>query len=232
MNKPVIGLVAHYRSIEQNYAQMDKYVFALRNHGADCLMIPTGKEIDNIPKVVALFDGIVIPGGADVDPAFYRSERSIYCGMSNLTNDRYELELIKEAYRQRKPILGICRGLQLINVAFGGTLYQDIPSEIETEAEHNVSPDDKEKYHTVKVEKNTRLHTLLNADLVKTNSSHHQCVKQLAKDFKISARCTDGIVEGIEHKEANIVGVQWHPERMAEEKEQSSLFETFVQSCM
>ncbi len=228
MKHPIIGLIAHYNSVEGLYAQKQAYVNALHQAKATPLLVPTETSLEDIPEIVARLDALLIPGGQDVDPAFYHAERSIYCGMSNLQNDRFELEIIKEAIKQKKPILGICRGMQLINVACGGTLYQDIESERETEVEHRVIPDDKNCYHIVKVEENSTLYKYLPYASMQVNSSHHQAVQKVAKGFTISAKCTDGIIEAIEQNQMDILAVQWHPERMNDDERMMQFFTNWV----
>ena len=125
------------------------------------------------------------------------------------------MELIREAVKQGKPILAICRGMQVVNVTYGGTLYQDIPSQYDTEIQHHRIVKDLEIYHETNLEPDSYLANVLGEwQAIKVNSSHHQSVKDLAEGFRIVGRAPDGTVEAMENKDASILCVQWHPERM------------------
>jgi len=153
--------------------------------------------------------GLLLPGGGDVDPSRYGQEIN---GSANIDGvlDQQEIELIRQFSSAGKPILGICRGLQILNVAFGGDLIQDI----ETAPTHKWEESTGDKVHTVTVAKNSFLYPLY-GEIFSVNSAHHQAVNAVADDFSIAARAADGVVEALENREKNIYAVQWHPERMA-----------------
>jgi putative glutamine amidotransferase len=191
-------------------------------HGALPLMIPTissNAEVSrrgiSVRSYVRELDGLVLQGGADVSPRSYGKQpmRAEWAG--DIVRDRYEMELIHEFIVQGKPVLGICRGAQLLNVAFGGTLYQDIPT-LRPEAIPHVDADLYDTlHHEIRFEDDSRLATLypgLRGGLV--NSIHHQAVDRLGGDLVVDARsCDDGIVEAIRWRGAGYaMGLQWHPE--------------------
>ncbi|MBL7699588.1 MAG: gamma-glutamyl-gamma-aminobutyrate hydrolase family protein [Chitinophagaceae bacterium] len=162
--------------------------------------------------------GLIISGGVDVHPQFYNGNL-VYEGMPatgfDTRRDEFELSLLHSAVKRRIPVLGICRGLQLINVFFGGTLQQHIH---EKDVHHRGDPD---KYHTVDVDDRSLLYEIAGCRSITVNSAHHQCVNQLGAGLAENCRSGDGIIEGIEQKRKNdypfMVGVQWHPERVTRE---------------
>jgi putative glutamine amidotransferase len=191
-------------------------------HGALAFMLPTlveHGEVDRrairVSDYVRELDGLILQGGADVAPASYGAEalRPEWCG--DRVRDLYEIELFWECMIQGKPVLGICRGCQLINVALGGTLWQDLPTQAENSGEHHNPNRYDELAHAVAFEPGARLQAIyagLNGGLV--TSIHHQAVRELGKDLAIEARSVpDGIVEAIRWRgDGFVFGVQWHPE--------------------
>lgn len=163
-------------------------------------------------EIIKHLDGIVCQGGVDVDPSFYGEDKSELCKETFPQEDSFQLEMIKEACKCGIKILGICRGCQLINVAFQGTLYQDL-SEFTT-FNHTHTEDITKAFHKVNIEKNTLLSSLFNKTSIEVNSFHHQGVKKLAPSLIVSARAEDGCIEAIEGE--NILAVQWHPEALRE----------------
>lgn len=160
-------------------------------------------------------DGLVLHGGADVWPGSYKETPLKEAWNGDKHRDEYEIALVKAFVAQGKPVFGICRGMQLINVAFGGTLYQDIPTMVDTQLEHRHSDRYDQNFHSLEIVKGSRLDQLLQGQpQEKINSVHHQAVKDLAPNFTIEARCpSDQIVEAIRHTgDAWVAGVQWHPE--------------------
>lgn len=178
---------------------------------------------------LALYDGLIVHGGPDVDPHLFGEEPIRQIGTINYKRDLFERELILAAAKVKKPILGICKGAQMINVALGGTLFQDIDTQCE-EAYIKHSQDAPGGYptHTVNVTKDSFLHSVLGLTTL-VNSRHHQAIRNVPAGFAVTATSPDGIVEGIENRDASIVGVQWHPENMWQEHEEMyALFEAFV----
>lgn len=180
------------------------------------------------------FDGIVLAGGEDVDPALYGEQIKYDCVYINRPRDDFEMSLLDKAMQFRLPILGICRGAQLINVRFGGTLYQDLKIDTAIEREHRQTGSRSEATHAVTVtEPDSLLHGSIQG-MCRVNSIHHQAIKRLGRGLKVTAHSEDGLVEAVELAEAYpfFLAVQWHPEEMAaEHDEQRRIFEQFVAQC-
>ena len=231
MKRPVIGISAIDDDKHWMYQQRTSYSDAIWENGGLSIYLPCRESLEDVEQVVSLCDGLLVPGGADIDPSLYGEERVEECGKSHLVNDRYDLALIHEAVRQNKPVLAICRGLQAVNVAFGGTLYQDIPTQYETKVKHSSGLASKENYHRVILKEGSYIERLCGRGEILTNTSHHQAIMDLAEGFTVTARCEDGIIEAIECEERNIIALQWHPERMQDEETFRRLFAEFVDKC-
>lgn len=184
--------------------------------------------------------GLLLPGGGDVEPARYGEEPHPSLVDIEPLRDEFEIALVREARSRNLPIFAICRGLQVLNVAFGGTLVQDIPSQVPGALEHRLAVPPHEAFalaHEVWIDKDTKLARLMNerlggADTCDVNSRHHQAVKQVAPNFNVSATAPDGVVEAIEDPSAPFcLAVQWHPENFWRTGEFRPLFETFVETA-
>jgi putative glutamine amidotransferase len=179
------------------------------------------------------FDGVVLGGGVDVDPVRYgqtaRPEANVEV---DLERDATDLAVFERAWREQAPILGICRGLQVVNVALGGTVVQDLPTERPSEVEHQRRPKDRTRRdHTVQIASGTRLRALAGAGEIAVNSRHHQAIDRLASGLAVSATAPDGTIEGVETPgERWCVAVQWHPENLADDPPSRRLFEAFVRA--
>jgi len=207
------------------YITNDAYTTAIERAGGIPFILPPSKDAISL---ISKADGLLLQGGADVSPSLYKEEKRECCGECNEEEDLFHIALVKKTERQGKPIFGICRGLQLINVAFGGSLYQDRREgnfEEHTRKDKFDSP-----IHKVKLLEGSFLSELFETDCLKVNSLHHQMIKTLAPCFKASAISEDGVIEAIER--GNIRGVQWHPEAMlAKEDAFLPLFSTFIELC-
>ena len=207
-----------------------KYVKSLERAGAKVRWI----ELDDTKKAIeeALScDGLLLPGGADIEPALYGREREENCGKPNELRDKNEFEIFHAFVKTGKPILGICRGFQVINVACGGTLYQDI-AEIK-KCSHSDFLKRAKSVHKVTVTENTRLFRIFDKMQVGVNSLHHQAVEQVGDNLTISAVSEDGLVEAFElNNHPFCVAVQWHPEHMSKNDPlQQKIFNEFVKAC-
>lgn len=192
------------------------YINALTMAGHTAIVIPDIDDSQRLRKILEDVDALVLPGGEDVEPARYGAQPSPRLGTVNPRRDDFEFRLLTEATRMKKPILGICRGMQMINVFLGGTLYQDLPSEYpDTSLTHMQRVSAEKTTHNDVLVPGSRLHRLLGRDTIAVNSTHHQAVKQLGRGLRISARATDGVIEGIECDSLPIAAVQFHPERLA-----------------
>ena len=221
MKKPIIGLVGGviidqgglFPGYERSYVNSD-YVRAVVEAGGVPLILPPILDREAIRGQLECVDAIIISGGIDVNPLVYGEEPMDKLGQIQPLRDEFDLAVIKEIITLKKPVLGICRGLQILNVAFGGTLYQDLSYNEDAYIKHvqNTAPD--VPGHTVDIVEGTKLFDLLGAKTT-TNSFHHQAIKDLGNGFKVSARAKDGVIEGIEREDGYVVALQWHPEMMA-----------------
>jgi putative glutamine amidotransferase len=191
------------------------------------VFIPLGLGTDALHRLLARLDGILLPGGGDVDPARYGAETHRTVSGVSAERDRLELSLARWAVEEKKPFFGICRGLQVLNVALGGTLYRDISehpnAERHTYESYTLRP------HQVLVAKDTLLDHILGQPLLEVNSTHHQACKYIAPRLQLAANAPDGIVEALEVPEHPFgLAVQWHPETLRESPDTRRLFEAFV----
>jgi putative glutamine amidotransferase len=179
------------------------------------------------------FDGVVLGGGVDVDPARYGQAARPGAGVEvDLERDTTDLYVFDRAWREETPILGICRGLQVLNVALGGTLVQDLPTQRPSAVSHQQGPRDRARRdHLVRVAEGTLLASLAGAEELSVNSRHHQAIDRLAPGLQVSATAPDGAVEGVEATgERWCVAVQWHPENLADDPPSRRLFAEFARA--
>jgi putative glutamine amidotransferase len=233
MKKPLIGIGSdiHLTPGERDRAfAYTTYTEALRRAGAVAVIIPPQPE--SAADVVAGLDGLLLAGGEDCDPVVYGEERHPTCSTMDVRRQDNDLGLARAAREQGLPTLGICLGMQVMNVAAGGTLIQDIASQHETEIEHASQPDDRAR-HEVMIDGGTKLAAMLGeTGEMNVNSSHHQAVRQLGDGLRPAAHAPDGIVEGLEDpKHPFYVGVQWHPEDMSGESSAASIFGAFLEAA-
>ena len=215
-----------------------RYIRALTAVGALPWMIPlVGDEQETMRGIYDELDGVFLPGGADIDPANYGEERHAKCDKGDPARDEVELMLVRWALADKKPILGVCRGLQIVNLAAGGTLYQDLGEQMSGSIKHDYFPFGG-RYardylaHDVQVAENTKLAEIFGAGSLRVNSMHHQGVRRLGKQLVASAVAPDGLVEGLESGDGSyLVAVQWHPEALTDNCPRTHrLFESFVEA--
>lgn len=208
------------------------YVARVEEAGGLPVMLPNATPED-ASTFVARLDGVLLSGGVDVDPAAYGAEPHARLGEVDPARDRFELALVKAARAAGRPVFAICRGMQVANVAFGGTLVQDIASQVDGAFRHEQNTLDIEQpSHSVAIEPGTDLARLAGALQARVNSFHHQSVERLAPGFRLTARAGDGVIEAMEHPEAPwFQCVQWHPERLAGDALTRALFAAFVQAA-
>ena len=232
MKKPVIGISAVTAFTDRLHGQRVTYPQAVWAAGGEAVLLPCNPDKSNCAQIVAMLDGLLVPGGADIDPTLYGEEKLDVCGSTFKFEDEYDMELIKEAVKQNKPVLAICRGMQIMNVLYGGTLYQDIPAQYKTDMYHSMLEGGVENFHTVDLEPDSHLAKILGVHKdVKVNTSHHQAVKDLAEGFRIVGRAPDGIPEAMENEDGSILCMQWHPERMQDMECYRELFRYFIDKC-
>jgi putative glutamine amidotransferase len=196
---------------------------------------PRVLEFDERPEVVlSEVDAVLLTGGGDVDPALYGEARHPTVHGAEPGRDAFELQLARKALEADMPLLAICRGAQVLNVAAGGTLVQDIPSAMTTDLPHSVTEHPDSVAHGIRVEPSSRLGQALGGDapqacVCRVNSRHHQSVGRVGDGLTVSARAEDGVIEAIEKPEARFcIGVQWHPENFWRTGEFAPLFDAFI----
>lgn len=193
----------------------EDYVHAVRDAGLVPLILPP-RDPGELEALLDLVAGVVLTGGEDVDPAEYGAETSPKAYAPHHQRDRFELAMVRLAHQRRLPTLAICRGIQVANVALGGTLVQDIPSECPAAIDHERSEERDRRVHEVILDLGSKLADAVGATAISVNSSHHQALARVADGLRVAARATDGIIEGAEWEgdEWWMVGVQWHPEEL------------------
>ncbi|HVG23515.1 MAG TPA: gamma-glutamyl-gamma-aminobutyrate hydrolase family protein [Thermoanaerobaculia bacterium] len=230
--KPVIGIGAdiHHESGRRDRAfAYTTYCEAVRRSGAIPLVIPPQPE--NAEEVLSRVDGLLLAGGFDCDPSLYGEERHPSCETMDERRQSSDFALAKAARQQRIPTLGICLGLQMMNVAAGGTLIQDIATQHDTEIQHASDPENRHR-HDVIIEQGTQLAGVLPSAEMNVNSSHHQAVRTVGDGLRVTAHAPDGIIEGVEDpRHPFYLGVQWHPEDMSGEECASTLFGAFIEAA-
>lgn len=204
-----------------------KYMESLARAGAGMRWVELSAPEQAVQDALTC-DGLLLPGGGDMDPKFYGQERIPACGEPNLLRDAAEPLLLRAFLAADKPVLGICRGIQVMNAVLGGDLYQDIKP-----FEHLPHNGHWAKVHTITVRRGTLLSRILGQDTVLVNSQHHQAVDRVAPGFTLAALSEDGIVEAIEKPDARFcLGVQWHPEWLSDaDPAMQGLFDAFVNAC-
>lgn len=225
-NRPVIGITS---SMSDTFVRMRRNYFdAIENAGGIPVFMPHTGGAEDAEKFLSFCDGVLFAGGDDVDPKFYGEEIKFDSVETTPERDVFELALAELLKNDTRPVLGICRGAQLLNVAFGGTLYQHIDG-------HRQDERGAVNLRAARVTEDTFLRELAEADEIKTNSFHHQAVKDVAPGFTVSARADDGTVEAIEPAERTdrfILAVQWHPEYFYKtDKCANNIFKAFIEAA-
>ena len=200
-----------------------EYARAVAKSGGLPFVLPLTADEKQLDRYIALADGLLLSGGGDVDPSFYGEERHPLCGEASKLRDEMEIALCQKAVKKGIPVLGICRGVQVMNVALGGTLYQHI----ENHTRHDLP---REPVHTAAIEKGTRLYAILGKESAGVNSRHHQALKDVAQGLIVSARAEDGTAEAAEMPgDYFFLGVQWHPEGLFDHyDDMKKIFAVFV----
>lgn len=218
MKKPIIGLTPSVDEERNRCVVQPGYLESVDRAGGLGLMLPLTDRDEDIRQFVELCDGFLFVGGPDIEPWRYGQELLPECGHQNIQRDAMEWKLMEAALAADKPVLGICRGIQVLNTVLGGTLYQDIPSQYETELAHQMTePPYNRSAHPFRVVEGTPLAEILLPEGV--NSRHHQAILDLAPGLEIMAYASDGIIEAVRMPEKKFVwAVQWHPEAYWEEE--------------
>ena len=227
MKEPVIGILgdtmrhhtAAFGDVGKHYVNQ-KYVSAVEKNGGIPLILPVSGDLDRLRITLPLCDGLLLPGGEDVDPSLYGEGPHRCLGMIQPTHDRFLLSALNLAAEMSLPCLGICKGMQMMAVYSGGTLYQDIYSQLQSEVLLHCQHGCRDyPVHQVSVKPDSHLYQLLGQERLNVNSMHHQSVRTLGKSMAVSALADDGIIEAIESSDGLMIGVQWHPEELTETME-------------
>lgn len=218
----------------QGVTASSHYTDGILKAGGLPVILPYGYNADQVDSLCDRLDGLVLTGGEDVNPSFYGEDPLPGIGSVNPERDDFEFRLVRGMMERKKPILGICRGIQVLNVIMGGSLYQDLSRQIRGAISHRQKGPRWYLSHRVAVEEGTKLHQIVGTKELWVNSFHHQSIKDLAPGFIISASTSDGMIEAIEHpKYPFLIGVQWHPENLWQKNESAYLlFEAFVKSIV
>jgi len=231
--KPVIGITTDVRQDGENILK-NTYVQAVMRAGGLPMIVPVGLEED-VEQLIEMFDGLLLSGGNDINPMLFNEEPHEYLGVVSPSRDSSELELARRMLKTGKPILGICRGIQVLNVAVGGTLYQDLYKQNDSPIlQHIQKAPNTHCSHYVQLDKGSLLESIAGSERIQVNSYHHQSLKEVPSVFKVTAVASDGIVEAIESTDEQFVlGVQWHPEALSVAGDAVSLriFERFISEC-
>lgn len=239
MRRPIIGISGSIDKDETRQFILIDYMRAVLFAGGIPVIMSIDMDEAEIKECLCRLDGVLLAGGSDLAPELYGEEPCEALGEVNPLRDRFEISLLKLAYERDMPVFGICRGIQSMAVAFGGTLYQDIPLEHRApvgcdQIVHAQACASNTASHSVSVAPDSLLRKCLPSDEFMVNSFHHQAVKKAPKGFTICAHTPDGIIEGIEAEgKTFFIGVQWHPERMyASDEASAMLFKAHIDACI
>ena len=233
MTRPRIGLTLAHDAEGERLTLRGAYVRSVEQAGGLALGIPT-LESEEVPAILDLVDALVLVGGGDIDPALYGTAPHPKTAQVSRERDDFEIALCRGALSRGTPILAICRGLQVLNVALGGTLVQDIPSDLGGGVAHDAPVERWTRVHDVQIGDGTRLEKVLGGRTFAVNSFHHQAVRDLGKGLRVSAVCPeDGVVEAIETTDGTFgLAVQWHPEAFwNRSKDFAPLFQSLVEEA-
>jgi gamma-glutamyl-gamma-aminobutyrate hydrolase PuuD len=230
MHRPLIGITTDYNPKRTSYQSQYTYAESVERGGGLPLLIPYRVSFELIPQIVSTLQGIVFTGGDDLDPSSYSETRANGVELVDPARERFERALLAEVERRRLPTLGICLGSQLMNVFRGGSLHQFLPELPRDDALEHRRLDDWSRRHEVTLHDGTTLSRHLNKQRLTVNTSHKQSVKELGKGLRIVATSSDGVIEGVEDPAMPLfLGVQWHPERLTDDRDQLAIFELLVQ---
>jgi putative glutamine amidotransferase len=234
---PLVAVTATARMVEgvERVRLNAAYVRALESAGLVPIVVPPLGTAASVVRVLDAVAGLVLSGGEDVDPSRYGATPHPELGPVNCARDETELALLARARELGMPTLAICRGIQVVNVGLGGTLIQDLPSQRQDVAAHEVDDERDARVHGVRVDPASRLASILGVRSLGVNSIHHQAVDRLGEAMRVSARADDGTIEGVESDDPSwwMVGVQWHPEELTTTAEpwDTQLFDAFAAAC-
>lgn len=234
--RPLVAISASTRTTDgtERVRLNQAYVTAAEDAGLVPIVIPPLTDTSAVHRILDTVAGLVLSGGEDVDPSHYGAERHPATGSAHRDRDACELELARWAQRRSVPTLAICRGVQLLNVSLGGTLIQDIPTQVPDAELHDDAPRDA-RVHDIRIASDSELARALGATSIRVNSIHHQALDRVADGLRVTASASDGVIEGVEWSDSDwwALGVQWHPEELTRTTEEwdRRLFHAFAAVC-
>lgn len=231
--KPTIGVTPLWDDEKSSVWMLPGYLDAIRESGGVPIILPLRGSDEDFIQICEMCNGFLLSGGHDIDPALYQQEASEKCGVANHNRDHLERIVFDFAVSNDRPLLGICRGIQIINAFCGGTLYQDLPTQYNKDTNHQMRPPYDRPAHKVRIIDDTPLSKLLAAKELEVNSYHHQAIETLAANLEAMAISEDGLTEAI-HIPTNrfIWALQWHPEfNFHCDKSSRKILKSFIDHC-
>jgi len=211
----------------------NEYSQGIHHCGGAPVLIPVAQNQESLQMILERLDGLLLSGGPDINPKCYNEQPLEGLGEIDESLDQMELQAAKIAFKRGLPIFAICRGIQVLNVALGGTLYQDIPSQLKESINHNQKADKGVNTHSINIQEKTWLHQILKRKTIWVNGKHHQAIKEVAPGLIVTALADDGVIEAVEYPSKGFVlGVQWHPEGTWKNDPYSKkLFSAFIRAA-
>lgn len=233
MVRPCIGITIAHNAEQDYYYCRNNYIGGVRQAGGVPLLLPPLADQDELLSCAGRLDALLLSGGGDVRPSLFGERPHWKLGELDPERDDFEIGILRLMIDLGKPVLGICRGIQVINVALGGTLYQDLASQQPQSLQHWQEAPRRYPTHSVTVRQGSRLSDILGATRLQVNSLHHQAIKDVAPGLQATARADDGVIEGVDAPgHPWLLGVQWHPEGMWEhDQAAASLFRAMVSAA-
>ncbi|MFR9620797.1 MAG: gamma-glutamyl-gamma-aminobutyrate hydrolase family protein [Rikenellaceae bacterium] len=231
--RPIIGVIPLWDDTKESIWMIPGYMDAVSQAGALPIILPLNVGGEEVAQLCQMCSGFVLTGGHDVDPAIYGQPQSERCGRPCEARDSLEREVVEYALANDRPLLGICRGIQLLNALLGGTLYQDLPTEHEGGVEHQMTPPYHRVQHYVDIVEGSPLAQLVGQRRLGVNSYHHQAIERLSPQLEAMATSEDGLIEAVYMPTRSFVqAVQWHPELNFRHEESSrQIMRAFVEAC-
>jgi putative glutamine amidotransferase len=229
--KPLIGITASFDKDTQQLHRNN--TDSVLKAGGTPVILPYTVDLETIEELADRLNGLLLSGGGDIDPTLFGEEPLPGLGSIVPERDTLETELIRRMLKRNKPILGICRGCQILNIAAGGDMYQDLYSQRDGLLQHSQRAPREHASHTLQVIEGTKLYNIVGQSSYKVNSFHHQALRNLAPGFVLSATTKDDVIEGFESAgHAFVLGLQWHPETMTStDPIAHKIFEAFIRAC-
>ncbi len=243
MKRPLIAITTNFENVSKfrKYPTADEFEFShtrwakvVYQHGGLPVYMSSTINHSDCSSILERIDGLLLSGGIpDISPRIYGEKKHPLCGEFRLIRDNFEISLVNKAVECKVPVLGICRGLQIINAAFGGSLYQDLTLMGTKAINHrNTKVRDYSNFHFVEIENNSRLCYILKQRQLLVNTSHHQAINRLGNNLKVTGRAEDGIAEALEFRgDSYLIAVQWHPETMPNSYSTKCIMGDFISNC-